>query len=221
MKLVIKAILLIMVLVITALLIWAKPIIETIGTRLADTQIKIEKVRFVPLTLSFKMKGISIPSEEIFFPKGTINLIPLRVTVKGIKARYPINIDEKNFSVRISRKIGWSIDARIKDYDLTKIAASYGVKKGKVNGTVQGAYKKNTLSLNGFIVLDGIVVEETQEIFGLTSEDIKSILKQKKGRIEMDFTFNGPPDKLDNWTYYQPGKKTLGLISIYLAKKLS
>jgi len=221
MKAVIKILLLIGVLLLTVLFIWAKPILETVGTNVLDRPLKIKKARFVPYKLSFQMEGISIPDEKVFFPKGTISLIPLKITLKGIKAPSPVNIGEENFTVMVTRKLGWQLDAVIKNYDLRKIAGDYGVKKGTLNGRVQGTYKKKTLFLDGIMSFGDISVDNNQELFGLTADDIKSILKQNRGRVEMDFTYKGPPDQLDNWTYYQPGKKSMSLLSAYLIKRLS
>jgi hypothetical protein len=200
------------------IIIWRKPLFENLGSRILKTKVEIKSVEFIPYKLAFRLINIKVPKENIFIPEGMFYLIPLNLELYGVKARNTIDLKKESFTMKIYRKWGWKFDVFVKDIDLKKFDS--GIKKGFLNGHISGKYGKK-VNFYGLVTINNIVLAEGQdEFFGIPSFDVENIVKKYNGKIELDFTYNGPVSDVNNLTRYKPGTKTMRVIKTYLLQNI-
>lgn len=219
MKLLIKIFFLLAIVLFTILIIWADPILEKAGSRILNTPVKINQVRFSPAKLCFELYGIDIREKNILFPSGELHLILPGLKLHGLKLMENI-LGEKNFCMEISRHRNWEINIFVKGADLSR--AGFGFEKGEISGDIEGIYRDGSCILSGIMRLKNVVFSDTDsEFLGMSAEEFEEILKIYKGEVELDFTYRGPPDEIDNPSNYSPGRKSINLLAAIAIVKLS
>jgi len=218
MKSLIKLFLILLIIIFTIIVIWRKPIFENLGSRILKKKVVISSVNFIPYKLAFKLIDIKIPKEGIFVPEGIFYFIPLKLNLYGVKVQNIIDLKKENFNIQIYRKWAWKFDIFVKNLDLKKF--DNGIKKGILNGHINGQYG-GKVNFYGLVTIDNIVLTEGRdEYFGIPAFDAENIIEEYKGKIELDFTYNGPFSEINNLTRYKPGTKTMRVLKTYLLKNI-
>lgn len=219
MRLLIKIFILLIVFILIVLSIWGEYLLEGIGSKILGTPIDINRLKFLPHKLIFKLYGINMPEKYILFLAGTISLFPQRLEFYGFKFMDKILLGQKDFSLCVSRHNGWEINGFFKGVDLTKL--DYGFKKGEINGSVDGIYNSGNCEFYGILYLNNIIYSDSGGNFlGISADELRELIEKYNGRLELDFTYKGPINKVDELYRYKPGRKTIGLIKTYLLKKV-
>lgn len=215
MRLLIRIFILSTTLVVVFLSIWGGWALERIGTYILQTPVDINRVKFIPHRLVFRLYGIDLQEKYILIPSGTISIFPPGLQLSGLKVRDKILLGERGFSVDISRHRDWEIGVLFSGVDLGKLGL--GFKKGELRGHVDGIYAEGNCELYGVLNLNNIIYSDTDsEILGISSSEFQKIIDTKGGNIELDFTYNGPVNEITELYRYRPGKKTLALIKKFL-----
>lgn len=214
MRLLIKIFVLLIILILIILSILGEYLLEGIGSKILGTPLDINQVKFLPHKLIFKLYGINMPEKYVLFPAGMISLVPPRLEFYGLKCMDKILLGGKGFSLFITRHNGWEINVFFKGVDLGKL--DYGFKKGEINGSVDGIYSGGNCELYGTIYLKNIIYSDSGGNFlNISPDELRELIELYDGQLELDFTYKGPVNKIDELYRYRPGKKTMGLIRKY------
>lgn len=220
MRLLIRFFVLLIILALVFLSIWGGWTLEKIGTYILQTPVDINRVKFIPHRLVFKLYGVNLPEKDILMPLGNISLFPPRLQLHGLKIRDKTLLNEKGFLFEISRSKNWDISAMFKGVNLSRLG--YGFQKGQVSGVVNGYYISGNCRFYGIVELRDVIYSSSNGGFlGISSSEFQEIIDTKNGNIELDFTYNGPIDGLMDLYRYKPGKKTFTLIKEYLLGKIA
>lgn len=218
MKSLIKYFILVIILIGVLLSIWGGPALEKTLTYILQTQVDISRAKFAPHRFMFKLYGIDMPEKDILITLGTLSLFPIRVELYGLKIEDKIILGPKDFWVDISRHRGWEINGLFKGVDLGRM--DYGFVKGEIRGAIEGVYMGGNCKFYGTLQLRNIIYSDTNGRFlGIPSGEFKKIIDIYNGNLELDFTYSGPLNGIDELYRYRPGRKTLALIKRYLLSK--
>lgn len=219
MKSLIKLFFFLVIICVICLIVWARPVLEKIGSRALNTNVRIKQARFIPYKLMFEIYGISLPKKDTLIPSGKLRLIPLKLELYGLKLNNRILLREKNFFIELLWQKGWKINITLNQADLSKFG--YGFKRGKVSGDIAGIYSRGNCAFSGLLRFKDLVYADSDnEFLGMTADEFEEIIDAYNGQIEMDFNYNGPFDEIDNLTHYSPGRKTIQLLAAMVAKKI-
>lgn len=219
MRLLIEFIILLIILGLIFLAVFGDWLLENIGARVLRTDVDINKVKFSSTGLVFRLYGINLPKKNIIISTGKISLFPPRLEFYGLKIKNEILLGERSFSIDISRHRNWEISVLFKGVDLSRLG--YGFKKGELSGTVDGIYIRGNCELYGVLSIKNIgFLDLDGEFLGISFRDLEELSRIYNGKLELDFTYNGPIGKIDEFYRYMPGRKTMGLVKTYLLKKV-
>lgn len=219
MRLLIKLFLFFLILILIAMYFRGDFFLEKAGTYILNTTVEISKVKFIPRRFAFKLYGIDLPKKNILFPTGSVFLFPPKLELYGLKFKDKILLNKKNFSGEIFWRNNWQVGILFKGVDLTKFG--HGFEKGVVSGTIDGSYTGGNLGFYGLFHLNEISYSDSESSFlGISSEEFQKLIDMHNGHLELDFTYKGPIDKIDELYRYRPGKKTMSLVRDYLIQNL-
>lgn len=219
MRLLIEFSVLLIILCFIFLSIFGDWFLEKIGTRLLDTDVDINRVKFSPIELVFTIYGINLPDKNIIIPTGKIFLFPPRLEFYGLIVKDRISLGERDFSMDIWRHRDWKISVLFKKVALRRLG--YGFKKGEISGTVDGNYTRGNCKLYGLLNINNIgFMDLDGEFLGISFRDIEELSRACDGKIELDFTYNGPLGELDKLYRYKPGRRTMALVNTHLLRKV-
>ena len=218
MKLLIKFSLIVVILTVLAVCFFSRGLLEKTGSYFLKTDIKINRVKFVPHRLLFRARGIQLPEKRVSFSSGHIYLFPPKIELYGMNFSDIVTIDlnENNFScgARASRPPDWNVYLNFQELPLDSMG--FGVIEGKARGYLRGVYKASgKCDFYVDIVMEDVRLGEGEpegDFSGVSRGDLLKIIETRGGNIELDFTFSGPSDKIATLYYYKPGKKTMDLL---------
>ncbi len=217
-----------------ALAVWGSDLAEALGSRILDTEVRVEKARFIPWRLQMLLRGISLPQWQVNFPQATVSLFPLRMNLTGVGLLEKISVPPESFELVVTKRKEWDINLFFQDIDLCSPAwegirpgmATAYLKNGFVEGTVRGYYspEKDKYYLNCNLRFNGLVLAEIESLpeidfMGISEEDLIEIVESNDGVIVVDFSYSGPADELDQIYNYRPGKKLISLLARQMIKK--
>lgn len=220
MRLLIRSFILLVVVILIILTLWGGLILEKVGSHFLDTSININRFKFIPYKVRFYLYGINLAEKDIIIPVGTISFIPPKIEFYGLRFANNIILSEKKFSAYISLHRNWEVDIFFKDIDLNKL--DYRFKNGIASGHINGIYTNRNCEFHGMLKMDKLVYSDSETVFlSISSKELDELIKTHNGTLELDFTYKGPVDEINELHRYMPGRKTIGLVRDLLLNKIS
>lgn len=235
-KTLIAGIVVIVLVVYIGLAIYSKPLLTNIASRVLHTDIEIARVKFLPKRLALQLDRISIPEWKMVFHKGVIHLAPLKLHLQGLQITKELTLREDKLSFRVqakelfSKPSIWDVNMTFKNVDLIDLSSiwpevwSYGFSKGTLDGIIDGTYSGKNCKFYGVLHFYNMVynepsTERPKGPLGIPIEEIVEFIQDNNGSIDLDFTYKGPLDDLNDPFRYRPGPKIIRSLGTYLIKK--
>lgn len=218
MKFIFNILIIFIIVIVLAFVFFGKQILETVGTYVIKTEVNINNVKFIPYKFLFRLNGIEIKSKKVFFPTGTVSLFPLNMHFNGINFDNNI-LSEDDFFIDILRHDAWEIEISFQNLKLNKIDKSFI--KGSVKGNISGKYNGIMLFLSGIFYINNIVYTGGGvDFLNISKEEVMDLIEKHDGNLQLDFTYKGPIEGMDNINNYKPGAKTMQLIGSYIVRRI-
>lgn len=238
-KVVIVSIIVIVLVLYLGLTIYGKGLVTNIASGVLHTDVEIARVKFVPLRVALQLYEINIPKWKMIFPKGIIHLVPLRLQLHGLETMKELEISEDKLSLRVQAKNLlfkqriWKFALDFKNVDLLDLSSkwpeawSWGFTSGTLDGKIDGVFSdEKGCRLYGLLHFYNMAYDESGSVeskgpLGIPIEEIVEFIDAHRGSIDIDFTYKGPLNELNNPSRYRPGPKIIRSLGAYLIKKIT